>query len=144
VEGFSMGGSGAAQLGFKYPDVFGLVGVMAGAIIRYDDELSRGDPIGIVAKMFGHDPAWFEANHPYTLVRQNAEAIRSASVVRIAAGDQDPIQLRCQALHELLATLGIPHEYEVVPGVGHNSNLFYRTLGERAFAWYRKALTPAP
>ena len=33
VEGYSMGGYGAAHLGFKYPDLFGIVGVMAGALI---------------------------------------------------------------------------------------------------------------
>ena len=30
VEGFSMGGYGAAHLGFKYPEVFGIVGIMSG------------------------------------------------------------------------------------------------------------------
>jgi alpha-L-fucosidase len=140
VEGFSMGGFGTAHLGFKYPEIFGIVGIMAGAIIDYQDEVTRHDPICIIDKMFGNDQAWFDANHPFTLARHNADAIRGRTAVRIAIGNQDSLQPRDQALHELLAQLKIEHEYEIVPGVGHNSNLFYKTLGERAFAWYRKAL----
>ena len=32
VEGFSMGGYGAAHLGFKHPDFFGVVSIRAGAL----------------------------------------------------------------------------------------------------------------
>ena len=32
IEGFSMGGYGAAYIGFKYPDVFGVVSILAGAM----------------------------------------------------------------------------------------------------------------
>ena len=32
VEGFSMGGHGAAYLGFKYPELFGVVSVLSGAL----------------------------------------------------------------------------------------------------------------
>jgi alpha-L-fucosidase len=139
VEGYSMGGFGVAHLGFKYPEMFGRVSIMAGAIIDYDDEVSRHDPIGIIQKMFGNDKAYFEANHPSTLVKKNADSIRGRTAVRIAVGDQDGLLPRSQALHELLVQLKIEHEYEVVPGVGHNTKLFYKLLGERAFALYQKA-----
>ena len=33
IEGYSMGSYGAAHLGFKYPELFGIVGVNAGALI---------------------------------------------------------------------------------------------------------------
>ena len=39
VEGFSMGGFGAAHLGFKYPEIFGAVSIMSGAL--FDDSQRR-------------------------------------------------------------------------------------------------------
>jgi endo-1,4-beta-xylanase len=140
VEGFSMGGYGAAHLGFKYPELFGIVGIMAGALIRADVMASQQSPI--FRNSFGGDKVFMTANDPSTLVRANADAIRGKTTVRIAVGDRDSLQVRSQAFHELLAELKIEHEYEVVPGVTHNSGLFYDTLTERAFAYYEKALNP--
>jgi enterochelin esterase-like enzyme len=143
IEGYSMGGYGAAHIGFKYPDLFGIVGVMAGALITPRDSVQPA----VFQKMFGSDPAYVQANDPFALARRNADSIRGKTAVRIAVGDQDSLQVRNQALHELLVQLKIEHEYEVVPGVAHNGSLFYDTLGERAFAWYRKALAsqaPSP
>src|SRR5579872_1965101 len=129
IEGYSMGGYGAAHLGFKYPELFGIVGVMAGALITPRAEVQPA----VFQKMFGSDPAYVQANDPFALVAKNAEAIRGKTVVRIAVGDQDSLKVRNQALHELLGQLKIDHEYELVPGVAHNGNLFYSTLGDRAF-----------
>ena len=80
--------------------------------------------------MFGSDPAYVQANDPFALAAKNADAIRGKTVVRIAVGDQDSLKVRNQALHELLGQLKIDHEYELVPGVAHNGNLFYTTLGD--------------
>jgi len=43
-------------------------------------------------------------------------------------------------LHELLTELGIEHEYEIVPDVAHNSQLYYRKLGTRQFEFHQKSL----
>jgi len=72
-------------------------------------------------------------------VKKNADAIRGKTAIRIAVGDQDKLMPYNQALHALLTELKIEHEYEVVPGVPHDSSRLYRTLGARAFAWYQKA-----
>jgi endo-1,4-beta-xylanase len=137
VEGYSMGGYGAAHLGFKYPEIFGMVGVMAGALI----EPSASMQPAVFQKMFGSDKARVDAEDPFQLARKNAEAIRSRTTIRIAVGDQDKLQERDRALHELLGQLKIEHEYELVPGVAHNGTLFYKTLSERAFAYFQKALS---
>jgi alpha-L-fucosidase len=141
VEGYSMGGFGTAHLGFKYPEVFGMVGIMAGALVDFDDEISRQDPVGIAQNVWGDDKAYFEANDPRELVRKNADAIRDKTAVRIAIGDQDSLLARDKSFHELLTELKIGHEFIVVPGVAHNTPVFYATLGDRAFEWYSKALT---
>ena len=138
VEGYSMGGYGAAHLAFKYPELFGMAGVMAGALLDADTMRSRHAEL--FGKVYGADKAYFQANHPYTQAEKNVEAIRGKTVVRIAVGDQDRLQTRSQELHDLLDRLQIAHEYEVVPGVAHNGSLFYETLGDRAFAFYQRTL----
>jgi endo-1,4-beta-xylanase len=42
VEGFSMGGSGAARFGVKYPELFGTIGIFAGALHDADSIGERG------------------------------------------------------------------------------------------------------
>lgn len=137
IEGYSMGGYGAAHLGFKYPEMFGLVGIMAGALIEPREEVQKS----IFEKMFGGNKAYVDANDPFFLVKKNADAIRGRTVIRIAVGDQDNLRVRNRAFHELLTELKIDHEWELVEGVAHAGVVFYRTLGERAFEWYQKALT---
>jgi endo-1,4-beta-xylanase len=141
VEGYSMGGYGAAHLGFKYPDVFGIVGIMAGALFDFD---APGGRSNVFEKMFGSDKDYAKANNPSKLVRQNADAIRGRTTIRIAVGDQDQLQPRNQALHELLDQLKIPHEYTIVAGVGHNNALFYKTQGPSAFAYLQKTVSGPP
>jgi endo-1,4-beta-xylanase len=136
VEGYSMGGYGAAHLAFKYPELFGIVGIMAGALIEPRAQVMPG----LFEKMFGGDQARVEANDPFTLVRKNADAIRGRTAIRIAVGDQDQLRIRDALFHDLLTKLKIEHEWELVPGVGHNGVLFYKTLGASAFGYYRKAL----
>ena len=135
VEGYSMGGFGAAHLGFKYPDTFGLVSIMAGALLDGKTLASRHPPI--VTKMYGDDLGYFQANHPVTLVEKNLNAIRGKTRVRIAVGGEDRLLEPNRAFHELLDRHGVAHGYEVVPGVAHNGALFYEKLGAAAFGFYR-------
>ncbi|MCX7007581.1 MAG: alpha/beta hydrolase-fold protein [Kiritimatiellaeota bacterium] len=139
VEGFSMGGFGAGHLGFKYPEVFGLVGIMAGAMCNWAGEGMQPPPRDQTTNMSAERKAFLAANHPYTLAQKNAEALRGRTAIRIAVGDQDDLMPYNEALDKILTGLQLDHAYEVVPGVAHDSRKFYRTLGERAFAWYRKA-----
>jgi enterochelin esterase-like enzyme len=136
VEGYSMGGYGAAHLGFKYPETFGIVGIMAGALITPSATVQPG----VFEKMFGSDPARVKADDPFELVKKNADAIRGRTVIRIAVGDQDSLQARDKAMHDLLTQLKIEHEFELVPGVAHNGALFYKTLGEKALAYYQRTV----
>jgi endo-1,4-beta-xylanase len=139
VEGFSMGGFGAAHLAFKYPDVFGVAVIDAGAFNTLES-FKAGIPT-ITAKMLG-DAEYFDRNDPMILIRQNAEKIRGRVRIRIAVGDQDGLQPVAQQLHETMKTLRIDHEYEVVPGVGHDRQLFYALLRERPFtSFFRRALS---
>lgn len=118
-----------------------MVGVMAGALL--DEATMQSRHKDLWTKIFGADRNFYEANHPFTLAEKNAALLQGKTAIRIAVGDRDPLQPRNQALHELLTRLKIEHEYEVVPGVGHNAGLFYERLGERAFEFYGRSLAPA-
>lgn len=140
VEGYSMGGYGAAHLGCKYPELFGIAGVNAGALVT-----PRADVLpDVFQKMFGGNPDYVKANDPFELVRKNADEIRGMTQIRMAVGDQDNLQVRDKAFHELLTELKIEHEFELVPGIAHNGVAFYSKLGDRAFAYYQRALTGRP
>jgi endo-1,4-beta-xylanase len=142
VEGYSMGGYGAAHLGFKYPDLFGVVGIMAGALTNA--EALRQRMPETFQKMFGGDKAYWDANDPFTLLRKNAGAIRGKTAIRIAVGDQDELEARVYPMHQLLTESKIEHQYEVVPGVGHDAQRFYSLLAERPFSGFCGKLWSPP
>jgi enterochelin esterase-like enzyme len=127
VEGFSMGGFGAAHLGFKFPEVFGVVSMLSASLF---DE--------------GGDPEFLEATSPWNLVNKNAAAIRGRTLIRMIVGSQDSLVELNQKYDRLLDDLHIEHEFVVLPGVGHNEERLYQRLGERAFSFYAKAwMSPA-
>ena len=139
IEGYSMGSYGSAHLGFKYPELFGIVGINAGALIKPRAEVQPA----VFAKMFGSSAEYVMANDPTVLLRKNADAIRGRTFIRVAVGDKDSLMVLNKALHNTLTELNIDHDWEVVPGVDHNPPLFYRTLGERSMVNYEKAFKNA-
>ncbi|MFN3323905.1 MAG: alpha/beta hydrolase [Bryobacteraceae bacterium] len=87
IEGYSMGGHGAAVVGFGHPDVFGLVSVMAGAL-HDETSLAERRP-EVFQKVSGGDPSYYRARSPWTVLERNAGRIRGRTRVRIGCGDQD-------------------------------------------------------
>ena len=137
IEGYSMGGYGTAHLGFKYPDLFGTVVINAGALIDFELTPNGSGPLSGV---FGSDNERRRAEFPLTLARKNADQLRGRTRIRIGCGDLDDLLPNNKELHELLQQLNIRHDFEVVPGVGHNSKLYYEKLGPKVFEFHRKSL----
>ena len=132
IEGYSMGGFGAAHLGFKYPELFGTVVINAGALI---------DPAGnLLAQIFGGDTEKANAEHPMQLARQNADKLRGQTHIRIGCGALDSLLVKNKALHDELDELHIPHDYQVVPDVAHESARYYQLLGPKVFEFHKKSL----
>jgi endo-1,4-beta-xylanase len=145
VDGFSMGGFGAAHLGFKYPEVFGVVSIEAPALLGPD---VRGPgPAEAWAKLFpvalGSDMAYFQANDPFALAVKNADAIRDRMLIRIAT-HRTPGEWqsgRCDELHELLLKQMIPHEFYFESNVRtHNRGLMMDSMGDSSFTLFSTAL----
>ncbi len=132
IEGFSMGGFGAAHLGFKFPEVFGTVGIVSGAM------LPATGPGRFTA--FGTDQEYFDANSPRRLIERNAGAIRGRTRIRIVAGDADrAVNTGPQQFHRIVEGLEIPHEWILLPGIGHDVRAVYEALGDRTEKFYAAA-----
>lgn len=142
VEGFSMGGFGAGHLGFKYPELFGSVSIIDGALV---DIGSMGQRHGeLFERIFDGKEDIFLAAHPNTLAEQNAAQIKGRTPIRLAVGKLADAN---RALHEQLTRLGIVHDYDLFPDAGHSAGTIYDRLGDRNWDFYRRAFdatAPSP
>ena len=89
--------------------------------------------------VYGGDQANFMAVSPRRHAAENAARIARDSRVRVVIGDRDETYENNRAFREHLKTLGIPHEWIVLPGVGHNPMAVLQALGDRHWAFYRAA-----
>ena len=135
VEGFSMGGFGAAHLGFKYPELFCAVSLLDAALLDVGTMERRHS--ALYQRIFGGRPERFEAENPRTLIEKNAAAIRGRTAIRFAVG---ALVEGNQSFHQQLTRLGIAHDYDAFEGVGHNHAGILDRLGDKNWAFYRGAL----
>jgi len=140
IEGYSMGGFGAARLGLKYAELFGAVSVMAGALHTEDTLAERR--AAIFQQIYGGDKAYYKEHSPWTIAGQKAAAAKGTRV-RIGVGGEDQLKDWNRQYHELLENLGLKNEFFLVPGVGHNGGQFYRQMGEPVWAFYREVFGAA-
>lgn len=149
LEGFSMGGYGAARLGFKYHELFGAISIFAGG--PFDMELRgpriRGNPAEreeLLQAVYGGDLKHFQAQSPLRLAEQNTAALRAGRLrIRMATGERDNTLHLNRQLSEQLKQLHIPHTFTVLPGVEHNPKALLAALGEAGWEFYRSALGAA-
>jgi enterochelin esterase-like enzyme len=141
VEGMSMGGYGALHLGMKHPHLFGAISSVAPAILQ---DL-KDEPRERTFDTFGDDEAYYDANGPWALARSSAAALRSGCAIRLLAGDEDTrLRSAIVGFHDLLTSLGIPHEFAEVKGAGHVYEEVLAGLGDEGFAFWRRALGAVP
>ncbi|MFF4253849.1 alpha/beta hydrolase-fold protein [Streptomyces sp. NPDC001663] len=126
IEGWSAGGFGALRSAFKFPETFGYVSSLAGAVIDFEDEPMKQ----YVTNTFGplDDPAsaaYFNRVRPHYFVEHNTRAIKAKGVkVRLLVGDGDWLYDKdgkkiTENFSDLLTRYGIKHTYTVLPGVDH-------------------------
>jgi endo-1,4-beta-xylanase len=140
IEGYSMGGFGAARLGFGHPELFGAVSIMAGALLDTDMVTSRAE---LFTKNFGGSKAYFHERSPWVLVERNAPAIKGRTRIRIGVGELDALYERNLTYHEMLQRLGLTNEFFSVAGVAHEQRKFYEKLGTGAFRFYQQTFAAA-
>lgn len=149
IEGFSMGGYGSARLGFKYPQLFAAVSILAGGPLDIDFAGPRatGNPTErerILKGTFGGDLDYYRSQNPITVVQQQADAVRDKLKVRIAVGARDNTGPLNRAYSDLLTKLNITHTFTIVPDVGHDTLALLKGLGGANWEFYRAVFANQP
>lgn len=126
IQGFSMGGAGATQLGFLHPNLFSSIANFAsGGLLRVDfdptsEEAANKVPyFGNKYKMMGDDPQYWKANLGYSIVEKNQELIRRNLGIRIVFGKKDKGLEGGRNLSRFLDSLNIEHDFILHEG-GHS------------------------
>ncbi|KAJ5707342.1 hypothetical protein N7488_007143 [Penicillium malachiteum] len=137
IEGFSMGGYGAAHLGFRYSELFHGVSPIAPAILPSLDN----EPKERVWDTFRGDQGYYDLNHPAQLLREKKEQLKSATIrVRLLSGGDDTrLTEAIQLLSELMAEAGVEHYRKDVLGAGHEYDLILQGLGDDAYGFWKHA-----
>jgi enterochelin esterase-like enzyme len=115
IGGLSMGGSGALQLAFNHPDIFGVVGAHSPSL-HLDD--------GTFNTIYGTG-ADFAQREPIDLASTAPDL--DDLKIWIDVGEDDPWLERDQMLHERLVERGIAHNWSVLPG-GHDGDYWINNL----------------
>jgi endo-1,4-beta-xylanase len=141
LDGFSMGGFGAAHLGFKYPELFGVVSIQAPPLLGPD--LTQPLPTRAWSKLFhtamGGDLDYFRQNDPFALAAKNADALRDRSFIRIVCHIENENWLapQCEKLHQVLMSQTIPHQFLYLSNVNsHNGGQVALTLGDAGLMFF--------
>lgn len=134
IEGFSMGGYGAAYLGLKYMDLFAAASVLSGAL--HTPETLRARRQAIFESVFGGDMAYADQRSPWTIARRRADAVRGRMRIRVFVGEEDGLLDWNRDYHELLEELDIPHQWGVVPGATHDIERLMEKWQGDYFSYY--------
>ncbi len=143
LDGFSMGGYGAARFGLKYPNKFRTISIVGAGPMQknlLDAPLAgRARASEILDRVYGGDKDHFYSLSPLKLAEENAASIKKDSVIRIVIGSKDPTLPANEIFHAHLEKLGIPHTWKVLPDVGHDPMGVLNALGDENWGFYRSA-----
>ena len=148
IEGFSMGGLGAARLGFRHPDLFGTISMIAAGPLDpdFNGPRARGNPAlrrRVLDEVHGGSLARFRAESAWELSALRARQADAPGPMRLVIGTADFTAEDNQRFARHLAQQGIAHDYVEVPGVGHDVLALFAAMGESNWAFYRR-VTGAP
>ena len=93
----------------------------------------------ILDRVYGGSQAGFQAVSPRRYARENAALLSRGSRLRLVIGERDETLANNRDFHAYLKDLHIPHDWIVLPGVGHDSFQVLTALGDRQWAFYREA-----
>jgi S-formylglutathione hydrolase FrmB len=140
ISGISMGGFGALRTAFKYPQMFTSVAVHSAALIERMPKGAESAGLGMfMGTSFGSpfDPEYWRKNTPFVFARNGS---LKGLKIYFDCGDRDEygFDAGTRALHKLLESRKIPHEFHIYPG-GHDFRYFAEHLPE-SFAFQSRAL----
>lgn len=146
LEGFSMGGLGAARLGLRYPDVFGAMSMLAAGPLDLDFNGPRavGNPAEraqILRDVYSDDMAYYLAQNPFTVAEQYAATVRGTpralTRFRQIIGTLDFTLPANEDFRAHVVRLAVASEYVLIPGVGHDTMAVLFGLGPQNWSFYQ-------
>lgn len=141
VAGLSMGSHGAMKIAMNYPEKYAAALIMSGCSYRpgvpmhvkavngefFFDEPQR--PLsGINAKLMDPDFIKGTPNDVYAIAKENVEKGKPLPKLFFRAGDCDIALYRAVRAEEDLRAMGYETKMEIVPGYGHEWDLWDETL----------------
>jgi S-formylglutathione hydrolase FrmB len=138
VQGFSMGGFGAAKFASKFPDLFCSSVIYDGAIVTWP--VVRQFHPTVAASMFNNDEAYFNQYSPWFWVPQNAATLQSSVPFRQVVGTQVGAN---QNFRNLLLTHAVASEY-VETGCPHTLNCVMASGGADSWSFIADSFEDAP
>jgi len=147
LEGFSMGGYGAARLGLSYPEKFSGVSMLGSGPLQLDF-LAEGPLMNarmrevILDQVYGGSMSRFQEVSPWRL----AEALSPRSTagselrLRLVVGAEDELLEMNRRFRNHLEELDIAHEYIEVEGVPHAPLRLIQAMGDEFWVFHREAL----
>jgi len=136
IEGFSMGGYGAAFLGVKYHQSFSSISILAGAL--HTAETFRERRRAIFDNVFSGDAEYARARSPWTVIEENAATVRDQTSMRVFVGADDGLLDWNRNYHSKLTGLGIEHEWGVVPHSPHDLETVMQNWEGNFFDFYTR------
>jgi esterase/lipase superfamily enzyme len=142
MEGFSMGGFGAAMYAAKHTALFSAVVEYGGALSKWQDLVNFNG--SVASSMYNN----VEANFiPYSLWDQtglHANELRTSVDYKMIVGDADPQQNSNQRFRDYLLSLNIDPHYQVLPGVAHVGDDYFEEGSGLEFLDNHFASVPEP
>lgn len=128
IAGISMGGYGALHIAFRHPELFASVSANSAALLNKLPNVRFANPQQSILVRLLHafgtppDPAFWHRNDPLALART---ANLAGLKIYLDCGTEDDYGFEhgAQALHDILASRKIPHEFHLYPG-SHNWQYF--------------------
>jgi endo-1,4-beta-xylanase len=138
VQGFSMGGFGAAKMAAKFPDLFCASVIYDGAMVTWP--VVRQFHPTVAAGMFNNDEAYFERYSPWYWVGQNADVLEETVPYRQVVGSLVPAN---QGFHTHLMASGLASEY-LETGCAHTLGCVTAAGGADSWSFLSAALGRPP
>lgn len=143
IDGWGMGGFGAARFAARNPPFFGaallhhpVLPDLTGLPTRFPDAWMT---------VFNTDARFFSETEPFRLLSRNADALRPLLQFRIVAGERSPHLQDARRLRDHLDALRVTVEFEQVPSVAGSGPDLFRQTGLRDIRFLGKAVTrPEP
>jgi polyhydroxybutyrate depolymerase len=149
IEGFSMGGFGAARIGLKHADQFAGVSILAAGPLDPDfkgPRALRNAPLRdfIMHTVCSDDISYFKTLNPWQVAQENNAKLNKLDVlIRQVVGKDDSSLADNESFHEHLKQLKIAHEFLVLPDVDHDTRDVLLELWRQDKNFYHRALQPS-